>query len=312
MLPLPQTILNANRWVNCEGNVYARAGQLYILNNTLTIFLPSVAKVGDSIDLILPASASTLTITINPQGLNLFGLTTNYLWYSSAVNCQKDSLIYVSRSFGWVFNSQLVSNQINSFASTGTITTLSYIGLNDNNDLFYVLGSNSRRSSWSNPGAGVAVNYVASGAATNGTNLSATTSSSYGDYTGPNANGSWVCWDVGFAKTTRKIRLSNFITFTGSFGNAIRNFSIQGTNTVSTFDATGVNAATWTTIKAYTNDTRMATTPANTIAVYPFSTDESFSFFRYIRILTTGLDASGLYYYISLNRVLLYGDVINL
>ena len=311
MLPLPQTILNANRWVNCEGNVYAYAGQLYILNNTLTVFLPSVAKVGDSIDLILPASASTLTITINPQGLNLFGLTTSYLWYSSAVNCQKDSLIYVSRSFGWVFSSQLVSNQINTFGSAGSITTLSYIGTDDNNDLFYVLGSNGRRTAWSNTG-GIAIDYTVNSLQPYPyNNLSILTGIAFGTVATNVGGTPWMAFDVGKNKTTRKIRLSSFVTFTRSIGSsALRSFSVQGTNTISTFDVTGINAATWTTIKTYTNDTRMSTT-ANTLAIYSFTTDESFAFFRYLRILSTGVDSDGSVV-ICLNRVLLYGDVINL
>lgn len=307
MLPLPQTILNANRWINCEGNVYARAGQLYILNNTLTIFLPSVAKVGDSIDLILPASASTLTITINPQGLNLFGLTTSYLWYSSSVNCQKDTLIYVSRSFGWVFNSQLITNQINTF---GTLTTLSYVGINDNNDLFYVLGSNGRRATWSNIG-GNAIDYVASSSNPSYSDISISTGISFGTYVTSAGGTPWVVFDIGKNKISRKIRLASFVTFTRSIGDsALRNFSIQGTNAISTFDVTGVNAATWSTIKTYTNDTRMSTV-ANTLAIYSFTTDESLSFFRYLRILCNGYASNG-WAEISLNRVLLYGDVINL
>ena len=310
MLPLPQTILNTNRWVNCEGNVYARAGQLYILNNSLTIFLPSVTNIGDSIDLMLPASASTLTITINPQGLNLFGLTTSYLWYSSAVNCQKDSLIYVSRSFGWVFSSQLISNQINTFGSAGSITTLSYVGTDDNNDLFYALGSNGRRTTWSNAG-GIAIDYVGSSLQGSYNNLSILTGTAFGTVATNVGGTPWIAFDIGKNKTTRKIRLSSFVTFTRSIGNgALRSFSVQGTNTISTFDVTGINAATWTTIKTYTNDTRMNTT-ANTLAIYSFTTDESFAFFRYLRILYTGVDSDGSVA-VSLNRVLLYGDVINL
>lgn len=307
MLPLPQTVLNANRWVNCEGNVYANAGRLYILNNTLTVFLPSVAKIGDSIDLILPASVSTLTITINPQGLNLFGLTTNYLWYSSAVNCQKDTLIYVSRSFGWVFNSQLITNQINTF---GTLTTLSYVSTGDNNDLFYVLSSNGRRAAWSSI-SGVAVDYVASGSNPSYADISISAGISFGTFITSSGGTPWIVFDIGKNKTNRKIRLISFVTFTRSIGDsALRNFSIQGTNIINTFDVTGVNAATWATIKTYTNDTRMSTS-ANILAIYSFTTDESFSFFRYLRILCNGAASNGIVE-LSLNRVLLYGDVINL
>ena len=87
-------------------NFTASAGKAYPVNTTsagITVTLPSTVAVGDQISVVdYAGTAATNNITLNPNGLNLNGATTN-----KALNTAREAvtLTYIDSTQGWLLSS---------------------------------------------------------------------------------------------------------------------------------------------------------------------------------------------------------------
>jgi hypothetical protein len=87
-------------------NFTASAGKAYPVNTTsagITVTLPSTAVVGDQISVVdYAGTAATNNITINPNGLNLNGASSNYV-----MNTKREAvtLTYIDSTQGWLLTS---------------------------------------------------------------------------------------------------------------------------------------------------------------------------------------------------------------
>jgi hypothetical protein len=168
--------------------------------------------------------------------------------------------------------------------------SLTYVSDGDTNDLFYWLGTNLGTTTWSNPAGTSALTVVASSADL-GTpdSLSDRVPSNFYTIDAPDQ---WIAWALASGKTIAvsryTIRSRNFDT-----NHLPRNWVLEGTNSVSTFDITGINAATWTAIDTRSSDSTL--TAVN--QYYTMVVNGSGSAFRYIRLRQTGINSNSGFYF---------------
>jgi hypothetical protein len=107
----------------------------------------------------------------------------------------------------------------------------------------------------------------------------------------PNTAGSWVAFDLGIGVGAGKtLAMTDYVLKTrGDFdADHLRNWEMQGSNSVGSWDFTGVQAATWTTIDTRSSDTTLSGT--NTFGHFILSATSAP--YRYFRLLMTGLSSS--------------------
>lgn len=304
MLPLFPANLNP-RWIAQSISFVARSGLQYLVDATVTISLPSTPRSGDTINIIVPYGSTVITFNAVHKINSNSG---SYLFYANSTFTSQLTLLFLNTTLGWVVNNNLSLPQL----GNGTFNRLNYIDSTDKNDAFYYLGSAKNASSYSNP-YNVSVGCVAaslySGAYSTAENVP--TNATNGEIFTADVANQWISIDIGYNNSARKIRPLNLLVYSSNAGNAVcalRNFSVQGTNTVSAW-VTGNTGGTWTTIKAYSADTRMSTS-SNVAALYSFTDAESPTFYRYFRISQTGLNAYG-QNTLCTGRWCVYGDIIN-
>jgi hypothetical protein len=164
---------------------------------------------------------------------------------------------------------------------------LNYVYDGDTGGASYFIGTGFGLNSWANPTPGSVLGLFSTTFAGTPTDL---TDRAVSVQKGTNnvAN-SYIAIDFGAG---RSLQVNTYSLACGDSGRALRNFKLQGTNAVATWDVTGVNAATWTDIDVRVADTTM---PAGTNGAWGtyFITAAGFpSAYRYLRILQNGLNSN--------------------
>ena len=185
---------------------------------------------------------------------------------------------------GWLGQFDKISAYQAAPPSTGT--TLTYASDGDANGLFYFLGTNLGTTAFSNPAGGALLSVLASSTDNgNAGMLSDRVGSNFYTSAAPNQ---WVAWDLGtghtMAITQYTIRNRNFDT-----NHLPRNWVLEGTNAVATFDVAGLDAATWTAIDGRTNDATLTATNQ----YYTLTINGSGSAYRYLRFRQNGPNSLG-------------------
>lgn len=304
------SINNTAQWIPITSDSILRLNQSYIIAETVTVYLPVNPRPGNFIELIIPVVSGKI-ITVNPSGQTLNQSSNNSLIYTRD-SPQRERIIFLGT--GWVFESTLLVTT----SLRTSIVSLNYTSSSELNDVFFTLGTGLRTVAWSNPN-GVSTSTLLSTThadySNSATNLTSTTNI---ESATTDVASSWFAFDIGFNQTARRIRPTTLIIWSpfspggnNNFSHAIRTFSFQGTRTVSAWTVAGVNGATWTTIKSYSGDTRVSNTAAHVPGVFSFTLDESFAYYRYLRISQTGTNAAGNNILLT-GRISIYGDIINI
>lgn len=194
----------------------------------------------------------------------------------------------------------------------GTELELAYTSAGDTGGLIYYIGTNGGKTAFANPAqlSAWSSGKIAALRSSNGTgtaiDLTDRTLNANSHTNNPGV-GEWAAWDFGpinlLAPTHYTLRNR------GSYSdlNVLRNWKLQGTNEVSAWTVGGINAATWTDLDTRTADTTIAATTgawgAFTLASPPTTP------YRYLRIVTTGVDSSG-DYYLTITEAEFYGAAL--
>ncbi len=173
------------------------------------------------------------------------------------------------------------------FVSPPRSRELTYSSDGDTNGVYYFIGTQFGAQTWANPYP-TYVNGLTN--PSNGVTVGAFSDRiTTGEFGTTNTANAYCAVDLGSGRTLQLLKYS--VRNRNSDGTrAIRNFKLQGTNNVATWDATGVGAATWADLDVRTADTSMPTTGASwgtyTLATIPL-------YYRYLRLLQTGVNALG-------------------
>jgi hypothetical protein len=224
------------------------------------------------------------------------------VWYSITPN----QGVNTSFQFFRILNTGLTSSSSNYLSlgewelygslTIGTPTTFTNSGLNgDQNGIIYYLASTQAAENWPygwvNPHATGIVTVSAS--SVGGGNVSQIVSRIPNGFFTNNSAGSWIQIDFGASRTVRvdSYQLRNYNLAV----NLLRNWKIQGST----------NGSTWTDLDVRTSDTTL--TAANQWGNWTVNQGNT-SFWRYVRLLSTGVD-SGSANYICLGQIELYGAI---
>jgi hypothetical protein len=223
------------------------------------------------------------------------------VWYSITPN----QGVSTAFQFFRILNTGLTSSSSNylclgEWELYGTLTvntqsTFSYVANGDQNGILYYLASTQAAENWCNgwvhPHATGQVTVSASSINTG--NVSMLVNRAQNVFSTNNSAGSWVQLDFGASRTVRvdAYQLRNY----NGGSNLLRNWKIQGSN----------NGSTWTDLDARTSD---ATFTTSSQWGYWTANQGNTSYWRYIRLLSTGVD-SGSANYISLGQIELYGAI---
>ena len=186
------------------------------------------------------------------------------------------------------------------YTAFGTVER-TYVSDGDTNGVMYFAGTYFGEAAWANPASLGVVPIVRNNEAVGNASMlvdRSTASETYQDNTANN----FIAMDMGggrslvLKKYTLRLR-------TVENARAIRNWKMQGTNTLSSFSVADIAAATWTDIDVRSGDTTMPAT-AGAWALYTLSTTPAA--YRYLRLLQTGTNSSG-DLYVTLTDLELYG-----
>jgi hypothetical protein len=184
----------------------------------------------------------------------------------------------------------------------GSAATLVYGTDGDPNGMFYWLGTAYGTQSWVNPIGGSLLGGLASTTALGSiTMLSDRINSNF--YTDPVPN-QWVAWDL---KSGHNIAVSAYTLRARNVApdHLLRNWVLEGTNTVSAFDVAGLNGASWTAIDTRSADTTLA---ANS-QYYTLMVNGSTAPYQYLRLRQTGLNSTSSNY-LTLGKIEFYGSYV--
>lgn len=169
----------------------------------------------------------------------------------------------------------------------------------DANGCLYWLGAQANNGVWTNPHTAGAVTVVMTSGWSTLTNLNfVDRATNYGYYVGTSC---FAGVDLGYGRTCRP----NKYTLRGytSADRYLRNWVLEGTNTVSANTAAAWDAASWTTL-----DTRSADTTMQSTAIYDYACTQPTTGYRYLRWRCTGTDSLGGGYF-TLTEFELYGQL---
>lgn len=177
----------------------------------------------------------------------------------------------------------------------------------DTNGLVYAIGTQFGAAAFSNPAqtsfaSGTKIGTLRSsssaGSALDATNRLAEDTHAYGA-------GSWWAWDFGAANAIKPsvytIRNRNGDWY---YLNIPRNWKLQGTNSVTEWTTSGIGSATWVDLDVRTGDTGI---PATSGGWGTFTLTPPTTAYRFLRLLSTGLDSSGQDYFIF-SEIEFYGE----
>jgi len=181
---------------------------------------------------------------------------------------------------------------------------LNWVSNGDSNGVFYYIGTDFGINSWSNPQATGQILAAAYPNTTSGTVSKWTNRNPEYEYVGGGGGTNWIAFDLG--NDNRQLLLKEY-TFQNysSADRYARNWKIQGTNSVASWNSAGIIGASWTDLDTRVNDTTMGG-GAYAWAHYTIASPGS-NRYRFFRILQTGGDSLG-GNYICTNEIELYGD----
>lgn len=172
---------------------------------------------------------------------------------------------------------------------TGTIVdddagvTLTYASNGDSNGLIYYLGTNGLTTAFTNP-AGTGFLILASGSSTN--TPAALTSRDTTLWASLGTPLQWMALDLGAGKS---IDLHDYTLKARSDSNSamLRNWELQGTNSISVWSVAGVESSSWTVIDTQGNQLSMSVANDFFYTGYPSNKPS----YRYLRLIQTGYNS---------------------
>jgi hypothetical protein len=286
---------SASSWQLISANYTIAPGDKIAVNctNPITIQLPANPPNGSEFEIVKYTGNSI--VTIDPNGSAFEGNAVGgNLFYSSAsaTTDTTDKLIYINNTIGWISTRKRVNPLISlAFSSAG-----------DTNGLIYYLGTNASNGTFVNPSTSGTIGVLAS---SSGGGTPALTINRTSDewFTG-NIAGSWIAWNL---NSPNKMSVTSYVLRNRSTSTtaSLRNWILEGTNSVSIFDIAGVNAASWTPIDTRNNDATF-----NALSqYYPIVANGSASRFQYLRLRNTGVNSSGTNE-LCLNEIEFYGSLL--
>ena len=224
---------------------------------------------------------------------------------SITISTVPDSILEPNETIILTPTAQAGSWVVGTSAWTGTIlnddggTSLTYVSDGDANGLIYFLGTNSLTSAFSNPVTNGAI-LVAASSTTSATPPDVLTNRVSDGWFSTDSVNSWVAWDL-----NRMISISKYtIRNRPDPDRSPQNWILEGTNTISAFTLSGLNAATWTPIDTRTNDATLTTAAQ----YYTLTANGSTASYRYLRMRNFGNNSRGpADNYFTLNEIEFYG-----
>lgn len=210
---------------------------------------------------------------------SVHGSNDNINWTWIDERCDSDQSVTTSRNatIGNFFPTSVVQIEVD----------LNYVSNNDNNGLFYYLGSNKKTQTFTNPYSLSEITFVATVEASAFPNFLILTDRSLDDqriYTYATQN-EYIGVDIGFGRT---IKINNYSLRSTPY-NIPRRWKLQGSNNVLSNTVTGFNNATWVDIDTRNPDNSLAGNTTVTFSPNGSTTDS----FRWIRILSIGANSEG-------------------
>lgn len=181
---------------------------------------------------------------------------------------------------------------------------LTWVSNGDANGVFYYIGTAFGSVSWSNPQPSAEIRVFLYQNPSSLTNASITNRTSDSGYIGGGSLPNYIAFDLG--NNNRKLLLTDYSVQNYNQDNRyLRNWKLQGTSTVGSWDHTGINGASWTDLDVRSGDTTM-NGGASSWGHYTIGSPGS-TRYRYFRLLQTGGDSLG-GNYLCVSEVELYGD----
>ena len=219
--------------------------------------------------------------------------------FSPSTRSLIERLSYINATIGWLAQHDRLNYQA---APSPTGTDLIYASDGDTNGLFYWLGTFYGATTWSNPTNTSRLLALAL-TTENGDIGQLADRQSSGFYT-TNAPDRWLAWDLTAGHSIAISAYTLRVRGTDDF-HILRNWVLEGTNAIGTFDTAGINAATWTAIDTRTNDATM--TAVN--QYYTLTANGSNARYRYLRLRQTGLNSTSANY-LTLGEIEFYGNYV--
>lgn len=281
----------SSSWQLITSNYSAGASDRLLLNSTtpLIVALPTGVSNGTEID-IVPVGGSAYSASFSlaaGQRFNSILFSAGQVFrYPKNTADGSEKLIYVNSTIGWIASRRQIETPI----------ALMRVSDGDTNGVVSYLGTNGLKSAFTNPSGAILPTIASSSGSGTPANLTNRTND---EWFTSNAAGSWVAFDLGTG-----ISVSNYtLRARSSAASALpRNWVLEGTNSVSSFDITGVNAAIWTAIDTRTSDATLTAASQ----YYTLTANGSTLDYRYLRLRITGPDSSGTNF-LTLNEIEFYG-----
>lgn len=206
-----------------------------------------------------------------------------------------ERLSYVNPAIGWLGQHDRLTYQ--SAIPVGT-TALSYASDGDTNGLFYYLGTTKLTASFANPQTNGSIAAVAS-STESGSIVFLSDRISDQFYTS-NIPNSWIAFSI----IGSSIAVSKYTIRTRAINASqlLRSWTLEGTNTISSFDVAGINAANWIAIDTRVNDATLVAAEQ----YYTINANGATTPFKYLRFRQTGLNTSSADYLV-LSELEFYG-----
>ena len=280
----------ATNWQLKTANYIAIPGDKLRLDATasdIVITLPYTPSATDADILFQRLELGTNKVLLR-SGANKFNTQTNQdaVFAPSTINLI-EGVSYVNSAIGWLNQHNRLTFQAYTPIISGILLT--YASDGDANGLAYYLGTNSLTSAFTNPIASGIIPAVASSTldpATTPISRLMDRSSAGLFHSNSEAN-PWCMFDL----ATKSIAINKYtIRNKGADTNHfLRNWTLEGTNAIASFNLAGSNAATWTAIDTRVNDATLVTMDQ----FYTLTANGSTASFRYLRFRQTGLTSTG-------------------
>jgi len=286
-------------WITKTANYTAIAGDRLRIDASagdVVITLPASPTATDADIWLQRLDTSANKVLIRSGSNKLNALVNQDGVFAPTVVQLIERLSYVDAMIGWLGQYDRLTYQSGLPAGS---TALSYTSDGDINGLFYYLGTTKLTAAFTNPQFNGSITAVAS--STEGGSVQLLSDRTSNQFYSNNAANSWVAFNI---TDNSKIAISKY-TIRSRPSNAsqqLRSWVLEGTNTVTTFDVTGINAATWVPIDTRNNDATLV----NADQYYTLTANGSTTPFRYLRFRQTGLNASSADYLV-LGELEFYG-----
>ncbi len=187
-----------------------------------------------------------------------------------------------------------------SSGSSSGSAELTFSSTGDANGLFYYLGTEGIQKNWFNPSTSKVVTISKSSGSSSTDFLVDRQLSAWAT---SNTANQWVAIDLG---SRYKLLIKHYIVqHDGEGGYQLRNWKLQGSNNPASNSVTDINAATWVDLKTHANDTSIQ----GGSGWGSFPVPDISTAYRWLRILSTGKNASGSNYLV-LGEIELYGTLL--